>query len=64
MQGLSRSEAERMKVFEQLADMLASRDREFTAMVQQQNKAFKWAWAGSLSAIVIVLVIAIIAMTR
>jgi hypothetical protein len=44
--------------------MLASRDREFAAMVEQQNKAFKWTWAGSLAAVVIVLVIAIIAMTR
>lgn len=64
MQGLSRSETERMKVLEQLTGMLATRDREFTAMVQQQNKAFKWAWAGSLSAAVVALVIAIIAMTR
>lgn len=64
MQGLSRSETERMKVFEQLASMLANRDREFTAMVQQQNKAFKWAWAGSLSAAVVAIIIAIIAMTR
>ena len=53
-----------MKVFEQLASMLATRDREFTAMVQQQNKAFKWAWAGSLSAAVVAIIIAIIAMTR
>ena len=64
MQGLSRSEGERMKALESLTHMLASRDREFTAMIQQQNKTFKWAWAGSLAAIVIVLVIAIMAMTR
>jgi hypothetical protein len=53
-----------MKALEQLTHMLAGRDREFATMVQQQNKAFKWAWGGSLAAIVIVLVIAIIAMTR
>jgi methyl-accepting chemotaxis protein len=64
MQGLSRSEGERMKALESLTHMLASRDREFTAMIEQQNKTFKWAWAGSLAAIVIVLVIAIVAMTR
>ena len=64
MQGLSRSESERMKALEQLTHMLAGRDREFATMVQQQNKAFKWAWGGSLAAVVIVLVIAIIAMTR
>lgn len=64
MQGLSRSETERMRVLERLADMLASRDREFTAMVQQQNKAFKWAWAGSLSAAVVAIVIAVLALVR
>jgi chromosome segregation ATPase len=64
MQGLSRSETERMKVFEQLASMLATRDREFTAIVQQQNKAFKWAWAGSLAVAAAAVVIAILAMLR
>ncbi len=64
MQGLARSESERMKVFENLAGMLAGRDREFTAMLQQHNKAFRWAW-GTLSAGVLVAVIfAIVAMTR
>ncbi len=53
-----------MKVFENLAETLASRDRAFTEMMQQHNKAFKWAWAGSLSAAVVALVIAIIAMAR
>lgn len=64
LQGLSRSEGERMKALEQLTQMLVARERDFAAMIQQQNKTFKWAWAGSLSAIVIVLVIAIVAMMR
>jgi methyl-accepting chemotaxis protein len=64
MQGLSRSETERMKVFEQLADMLASRDREFATMLRQQNKAFRWAYAISLCAAAVVVVVAIVAMMR
>ncbi len=64
MQGLSRSETERMKVFEQLADMLASRDREFATMLRQQNKAFRWVYAISLFAAAVVVVIAIFAMVR
>jgi methyl-accepting chemotaxis protein len=64
MQGLSRSETERMKVFEQLADMLGTRDREFTAMLQQQNKASRWVYAISLAAAAVVVVVAIFAMVR
>ncbi len=64
MQGMSRSEADRIRVIERMAETLASRDREFTEVIQQQNKAFKWAWAGSLSAAAAAIAIALVALLR
>jgi len=61
---LARSEQERMRVYENLASVLQQRDREVGAMLEQHTRAFKWAWAGSLSVAVVAVVIAVAAMLR
>jgi hypothetical protein len=64
MNVLARSEQERGKVFEGLAQLIQQRDSDFTHMLKEHTRAFKWAWAGSLSVAVIAIVIAVLSIVR
>lgn len=64
MHVLARSEQERGRVFEGLAQLIQQRDNDFSRMLAEHTRTFKWAWASGLSVAVVAIVIALVAMAR
>lgn len=64
MHVLARSEQERSRVFEGLAQLIQQRDSDFSHMLREHTRTFKWAWASSLSVAVVAVAIAVIAIIR
>lgn len=61
---LARSEQERGRVFEGLAQLIQQRDGDFSRMLAEHTRTFKWAWLSGLSVAIAAIVIALVAFIR
>lgn len=61
MHVLARSEQERGRVFEGLAQMIQQRDNDVSRLLKEHTRTFKWAWASGLSVAIVAVVIALAA---
>jgi chromosome segregation ATPase len=64
MNVLARSEQDRSRVFEGLAQLIQQRDNDFSHMLGEHTRTFKWAWASSLSAAIVAVAIALVVLVR